>query len=200
MTGRKSTRPNKDYKEVELSTGETIKVHRVPQSITRGVVPASPRPLRPVVEMNTKAGPQKRAIKSDDPGWEEYQDAVKEWDDEKMRMQEAVTLCMALKSYPFPEAGLIFEADIKSLAAAGLLAIPDNEYSKKAMWIRTYVLGAYNDELEVDFALQELSGVPSEVIEELKENFRRTLLGQDLEAMGANSAGADTRESAEHSV
>lgn len=186
-------RPEKDYEMLKLSGGTEVTVHRVPISLINGIVPDVPKPKRPWVEMDTKGGKQRRPAKSSDPCWDEYQETLDEWAGKKSQLQQDIMLCMALKSYPFPDT-LTFDADIMELVEAGLLEIPTNKYSRKAMWLRTYVVTSQNDELELDFALQRLGGVPDEVVQELKDNFRNLLLGKDTSGVGSNATDTDSGE------
>lgn len=190
---------NKDYREYPTSRGDTLKIHAVPQPIIRAVVPKRPKPELPTVDMQLpKGGTQKRPAKPGDPGWEIYEQDLQDWNTERDDLQEAITFCMALKSYPFPEK-LSLSPDVQQLIDMGLLRLPDNPYILKFMWIRENLLGEH-DEYNVKMILHELSGVPEDIVGEMKRNFRNILLGQASRTVGeavADGAGqpeADVQE------
>jgi len=177
----------KDYEELKLSTGEAVKVHRVPNALVKGVVPTTPRPRRPQIEMKTAGGgKQLRPAKDGDPGYEEYLIAEAEWKEERDRLRDDVALCLTLKSYPIPE-GAKLQSEIQELVDFGFIRIPDNPWSRKAAWLRANVVVGQADELDVEFLQQKLGGIPEEVIEQMKENFRNSLLGKAPEPVGAGT-------------
>lgn len=189
-----SGHPVKDYEELVLSTGEKIKVHRVPQSVVRGVVPSKPRPRRPMVAMQIAGGKtQQRPAKEGDAGWEDYLDAKEQWETEKDGLQGAISLVMALREYKYPE-DMRLPDHVQQLLDSNLLPVPTSEYGRKALWLRSTVLSAFQDEMEVDFALQRLSGVDPEVITQIKSNFRDTLLGKKPGAVGIGTEQSDSGE------
>lgn len=188
-------RSGNDYVDLTLTTGEKVKIHRVPQSLVRGVVPTDlQRPRRPAIEMKLPGGKkQVRPAKAGDEEWEVYAAALEEWTEAKDQLQEDVTLCLAFKGYQFP-AELVMPTEVQELVNAGMLTIPNNPWARKAAWLRATVLAAYADELEVDMQLQLLSGVPEDIIDEMKANFRNSLLGQTARGVGAGAPEADAGE------
>jgi hypothetical protein len=175
----------KQYREVTLSSGEVVKVYRVPTAVLSGIIPR-PRPRRPSVEMKLATGQtQSRPIKAGDPGWEEYQEELEQWEADRAQLQRDVSLVLALSDVEIPE-GCPLPPAIQQLVDSGLLPLPDNPYSRQALWLRTHVV-SFTDELELDLVQQELNGVPEEVIEQIKENFRNYLLREAPEAVGSRA-------------
>lgn len=173
---------HQDYKEYPTSRGEILKIHAVPQPIIRAVVPDRPKPELPLVDMQIKGGVQKRPAKPGDSVWDTYTTELKEWEAERDDLQEAITFCMALKSYPYPE-NLTLSPDVQQLVDMGLLKLPNNPFIRKFMWIRENVLGEH-DEYNVKMMLHELSGVPGDIVDEMRRNFRNILLGQATRPVG----------------
>lgn len=183
-----------DYEELTLSTGEVVKVHRVPSQVIRGVVPDRPRPKRPAVEMVLAGGKkQMRPAKDGDVGWDEYQEELTAWEEERDQLQEDITLCWAFKSYPYP-AELVFPLEMQELIDDGLIKVPENKYGRKALWLHSTVLAAMTDDLEVDMALQRLSGVPKEVVQQIKDNFLSAIRGQGPVTVGDGAKSANAGE------
>lgn len=185
-------RPQTDYGAVQeqiikqgyvnylTCTGKELHIFPVPINVVRGVKFDKPKPPRPSVEMEIVGGKtQKRWMKAGDPGWENYQEELKEWSSGKNELQDAVALCLALKDFSFPKE-LEFPDSILELVDLELLEIPDNIYLKRVMWLECAGYIGQNDTLEIDWILQQLSGVPEEVIDNMKESFRNLLLGKNI--------------------
>lgn len=168
------------------SKGEEVVIWAVPQQIIRSITPDKKKPQRPQIEMQLPKGVvQKRFINKNDENWELYQEELDTWEQEKNDLQEAVTYCFALKTYPYPNP-LAFSDELEELSRMGLLSIPSNPYLKKFMWLRENVI-AQHDEYNIRWIIQKLSGVPEEVVEEQKASFRNMLLGKDSARMGTNN-------------
>lgn len=187
----KVNRPISDYQEYTTYRGETIKVYAVPQQLIRGITPTREKPKRPWVEMKTKTGSQQRPAKQGDTEWDIFQEELEKWEEEQDELQEAVTMVMALRDYSIPKDPQIvdFPDHIKILIESGLLKLSDNIWVRKFSWLRSSVLGQH-DEYNISLIIQKLSGVPEDIIDEMKANFRRILLGQTHRGMEAdNGAG-----------
>ena len=91
---------------------------------------------------------QDRFAKEGDPGWEEYQDDLTEWDTEKLQLQEAAKFVTSLRDYQFPDP-LAFPKHTQDLIDAELLTVPKNVFLRKMMWLRAVVLLSQNDEVEI---------------------------------------------------
>lgn len=189
-SSRRGSISKADYREITLSTGRKVRVHRVPESIISTILPNSSKPKRPWIDMQTKAGTQKRPAKQGDPEWDAYQVELEEWEEQKERLQEDVRLVLALRSEEIPDP-LVFPDEIQALIDAGLVEVPDNEYSQKAMYLRSTVLAAFVDDTEVFLTLQKLSGVPEEAVEQMKDNFRRSLLETSTERVETEVISTD---------
>lgn len=196
MRSAKNGSSGKDYEEFVTSRGVNLQVFPVPQKIVSAVIPKKPKPRRPEVEMAVAKGPpQKRFMKAGDPGWDAYQEGLEAWEEEKDALQEAITFCLALKTFPYP-ADLTFSPEIQELADAGLLNIPDDPYVRKFMWIRENLLGQH-DELQITWIVNKLSGVPEEMIEQMKDSFRRAILGETANGLGNIVEAATIQQSEE---
>lgn len=182
----------KDYEDLVVSSGEKVKVHRVQTSLVKGVIPDVPRPRRPQIEM-TIAGNKKqlRPAKEGDPEYLDYEIAKLEWEDLKSQLQDDVTLCLALKSYPIPEGALKFSSEIQELIDDGLLPIPQNKWNRKAAWLRDNVIVTRDDELQLQWTMSKLDGIPEEIIEEQKASFWNSLRRQDAGTVGPGTDGVE---------
>lgn len=170
----------------KTASGIELTIHTVPQVIIQAVVPKRPKPEVPYVDMTLpKGGTQKRAAKEGDAVWAKYQEDLNEWLAERKDLQEAITFCMALKSYPFPDT-LSLSPELKALVDAGYLTLPDDPYLRKMTWIRENLLGQH-DEYNITMLLNELAGVPQEVIKSMKESFWNFLLGKTTDEVGAGN-------------
>lgn len=193
MATRKKVSSNKIKESKEYTTGRGIKltVYPVPQPVINGLTPKTKKPTKPTVDMPIKGGGvQKRTIKEGDEGWEQYQEELQAWEDEKEALQDDVALCLALRDFDgYPGNGKLgledFPEYFQSLVDDELLEFPDNIYRRKALWLRTEVVGQ-NDELEIGWIVNELSGVSEEVIQQMKDSFRNRLLGQGSQILGAS--------------
>lgn len=196
MTAKKN-RPVSDYQEYTTYRGEEIKVYAVPQQLIRGITPTKDKPKRPWVEMKTKTGTQKRPAKKGDAQWDVFQDEMESWEEEQDELQEAVSMVMAVRDYSIPTNPQLadFPDHVKVLIESGLLKLSDNIWIKKFSWLRAGVLGQH-DEYQISLIIQKLSGVPEDIIDEMKANFRRVLLGQNRSGMEAgNGVGSQDAES-----
>jgi hypothetical protein len=149
-----------------------------------------------MVTMQTKAGEQQRLAKGGDPEYEIWEAEKEEWETERDELQEAVRLCLALREYPISDP-MKFPDHIQDLLDDGLVQIPAGQHSDyylEAMWLKAVPLAAMVDEMEVMFTIQLLSGIDQEVIDEMKSNFRRSLLGQTVEEVGTGTESADSGE------
>lgn len=179
-------RPTEDYcKSFTTSRGVELKIYPVPQHVLAAIKPEQPKPVRPTVDMQTKGGLQTRWAKEGDPGWEQYQEALQDWKDAQNELEQAVTYVLALKGVRIPDP-VTFSPDIEELAADGLLDIPANKWLRKFMWLRLNIIGQH-DEFEIMTHIQELSGVPREVVDQIRANFRDILSGKTTGTVGAGA-------------
>lgn len=176
-------RPKTDYETHTTVDGEVVHVYTPPLDLILGIVPAWPRPQTLMHTMETKAGPQERLAKEGDPGFEDYQAQLKKWRKDREDLQEAAKLVTALRDVKYPNP-MVFPPHVQDMIDAGMLAVPEHPYLLKEMYLKATVLEAQHDEQEVNFKIQIRSGVPEEVIDELKSNFRNYLLGEVASTMG----------------
>lgn len=168
------------------SRGLQLTIHAVPQTIIQAVVPKRRKPELPLVEMKLPKGDvQKRPAKEGDAVWPEYQEALAEWMRERKDLQEAITFCMALKSFKFPNP-ITLSPELNGLVTGGYLTLPDDPYLLQFMWIRENLLGQH-DEYNVTMILNELSGVPEDVVAAMKASFRDFLLGKTSDSLGTGN-------------
>lgn len=181
----------------KTAAGIELTIHAVPQVIIQAIVPKRPKPDVPVVEMTLpKGGIQKRAAKEGDAVWDSYQEELNKWLAERKDLQEAITFSMALKSYAFPET-FSLSPELQALVDAGYLTLPDDPYLRKMAWIREHLLGQH-DEYQITMLLNELAGVPEEVIKSMKESFWNFLLGETSDKVGTgNTKDATNSENIE---
>lgn len=171
------------YEEYTTAKGNELKVYTIPTTLVRTIKPVRPKPKRPTVEMKIAGGKtQARAIKNTDAGWEEYAEELNEWEEEKKDLQDAVGLVLALRDFQFPDP-IKFPDEIVQLEEDGLIEIPTDKYLCKALYLETIVL-TEQDRLEISWLVQKLSGVPEEIIDEMKASFRDILLGKNSKGVG----------------
>lgn len=184
----KANRPISDYEEYTTYRGETVKVYAVPQQLLRGVTPTREKPKRPSVTMKTKVGEQQRWAKKGDPEWDDYQELLEQWEQEQDELQEAISYCLALRDYDIPSDPKVedFPNHLKVLIETGLLPLSKDIWLRKFAWLRAVVLGQH-DEYNISLIIQRLSGIPEDIINEMKKNFRNILLGQTPRGLGESA-------------
>lgn len=189
-----SSKTVKDYREYTTARGIKLEIYPVPQAIIRSIVPKTPRPEVPTVVMQLpNKGTQKRAATEKDGAvWDKYQYALQQWQKEARDMQEAVTFCLALRTFKFPEV-LTVSPELQGLIDAGLVAMPEDPYRRKMMWLRENVIGEH-DEYEITLHIQLLGGTPEDIIKEMKESFRNTILGKKPEPVGEDAYAESASE------
>lgn len=200
---KRKARITLDYREYTTSSGEVVKVHSVPPPIVKAIRPKNPKPQRPWIVMKTKTGEQKRPIRKDDDGWDDYQVELSSWEEERDELQDAASLVLALRSYEVDDGLTILDATVDDLpfpdyvymlVKQGIMEpLPDDEYLLKSMWLETCVLGQH-DTLEINWIVQELGGTPKEMVQQIKDNFRNRLLGNVTRAMEQQIEDGDGTE------
>lgn len=186
----------KEYEEYTTTRGKTFKIYPVPLQIINNM--STPydheKPKRPVVEMKTKGGTQKRWIKKGDEGWDEYQEEVEEWTQKCDNFRNCVAYVTALQDFEYPNE-LKFKPVTQLLITQGFVKIPNNEWEHKWMWMQDRYVGSH-DEMEIDWILKKFSGIPEEIVDAQRERFRNILLGQNSRPVGDGAEGS-TGESEE---
>lgn len=188
-----------DYLDVPLSTGGEVRVHRVPETLIQTIKPGRPKPKRPSVDMVTKTGTQARPAKDGDAEYEVWSAEMDEWGQEYEDLKESVTFVMALKDVEYPEDDEAFEEavpeDVWEMVDMGLTEVPKDPLQRQVFFLRSTLMRSMIDEMQINLALQRLSGVPKEMIDQIKANFRRGLLGPDSDAVGPVSEDSNGQES-----
>lgn len=187
-----------DYLDVPLSTGGSVRVYQVPETIIQSIKPPNSKPKRPTVIMHTKAGDQHRPAKSGDAEYDSWIVEVEEWEQEYDDLKEAVTMVLALKDVEYPEDADyedMLPDDVVQLIELGLTEIPDDPLQRDAFYLRATLMRTMIDEMQINLALQRLSGVPRETIDQIKANFRNSLLGPEPPRVGAIPEDTNGQES-----
>lgn len=202
------TKPTIESKEFTSAKGELLVIHAVPQLALAGVKLNRPKPVRPQLEMPIKGGGvQKRWAKSGDPEYDEWEEAKAEWEAEKDKLEESITKVMALRTYEVAPGLTLIKATkdqlplpehIQLLIDTEVLELPDNVWTYKRLWLDSTVL-SQQDDIEMTWILQELAGVPEEVIESMKAQFRRSIFGASLERLGSSDGANATAEEGDES-
>lgn len=183
-----------DYTEFTTVEGKVLHIFTPPLELIASITPPREKPLQPTVEMELASGDtQTRFAKKGDPGWDKYQTDLDDWGQEKLDLQEAAKFVTALQDFQFPDP-LTFPVHTQEMIDAELLTVPANIYLKKMMWLRAAVLLSQNDEVEIDFVIQVRSGVPEEMIDQIKENFRSHFRESVSEEVGIPSAKSEASE------
>jgi len=109
--------------------------------------------------MEVAAGPpQKRPIKEGDPGWDDYNEELNEWEAEQSALEDAKGKVLALRELEVLEGMTILKINADDLEfpdymvmleEAGEFEFPKNPWLLKALWLDTYVLGQH-DEIELN--------------------------------------------------
>lgn len=167
-----------DFTEFTTMKGEKLRVFTPPLSLINGIVPDRSRPRKPVVQMETKGGKQGRLAKEGDPGFEEWQEEIEKWEDEQMELQTAARLVTALRDYEYPSPITkdCFPKHVQQMFDDGLVQLPENSFLLKARYLQATALESQQDGYEVGYIIQLRSGVPAEVVEQIKRSFRDRLL------------------------
>lgn len=178
-----------NIRELILTNGMIVTIHAVPTSQVMGLVPR-PKPKHPMIAMPIATGQvQMRPAKDGDVEWFEYQEQLETWETDRAQLQRDVIQVLAFgDDYEYPDP-IVLPAGIQRLIDTGLRPAPVGEWALKASWLRSYVLTGLQDEMDVDLALQEMSGVPLEVLDEIKANFRN-----NLRRTGTERVAEDTTE------
>lgn len=195
-----SKRPmKKDYIEVELVSGEQIKIFAIPQALVWSITPDWPRPKIPQIEVKTGTGgiEVRDAKPKDGKVYEDWKNEDVRWEEEQDKLQEAATLVLAAKEHQFPT-DLFKELpqEIRMLYDVGMLHWPENPVLQRAEYLKAVVVKGQMDDFNVQMAIRKQQGIPEEVIEQMKSNFLRLLHGRTSELMEeafdeADASGGD---------
>ncbi len=183
-----------EYLDVTTSKGETLRVYPVPENIIRGVIPNAKKPPRPKIEMKVKGGTQSRWAKDGDPEFDVWSEEIDEWKEMRDDLRDQTRLVIALRDYKYDDP-IALPAHIQQLVDMGNLVLPGDPLPLRAMYLQSTSLERQVDESEVYFAIQQLSGVPEEVVDQMKADFRNILYGTT-----ARKVGRGDSEDAEESV
>ena len=171
---------------VLLSNGDTLTIHAVPMSEILSIAPGA-EPEKPTITMELATGQkQTRFAKEGEPEYEAWQKRLADWERDKRTLQNDVVLVLAMgDEYEFPEP-IELPKGIQRLIDTGLRSPINNEWSLKATWLRCNLITTMDDQLEIDLALQEMSGTPKEAVQKIKDNFRNRFRGALPEGLGAD--------------
>jgi len=189
---KKTRKLVKNYIEYTTKkSGDVVRIYAIPPQILSGLMIETPKPAKPTIEMKTKTGYQSRPIKEGDEGWDEWQKALEEWEEEQSQLEDAVTMVLALRDCPVNGSTLLeieaseltFPRYMKLLADRGQFSFPTNEFMLKHLWLQEHVIGQH-DEIEIGWELRKLGGEPEDLIEQMKASFRDKIYGQITESVG----------------
>lgn len=196
---KKQNSKEANFIDYETTKGEMLRFYAVSDDIVNAVLPPEPKPKRPFVVMQTKVGEQKRPAKQGDMEWDEYQDELDEWNRKRDVLRGEVKLVLSLRDYKYPDANAMLRPDMQELVEDGLLEIVHPKWSMKALHLKQGPLESNVDDRESFYIIQELSGMPEEVIVQMKEDFRNLLLrpitpilgGEDSERFGTSGENGE---------
>ena len=184
--------------------GVVYTVFRVPQNIVSTVKPTRPKPPRPWITMTTASGEQKRPMKKGDEGWDEYLEAVADWEQERKDLVDSVSIVLAVgkhlwvndeKTITLIEAeqdDLEFSEDTQIMLDAGLIELPDNIWALRAFWLDDWHFGQH-DLIEIQWIIMKLNGTAQEVINNIKESFRSSVSRETAKELDAGDSAAETQ-------
>ena len=181
------------YKLFTTYNGTSLTVWPVPQLVLAGVKPERPKPPRPKLRMKlATGGTQERWAKGGDVEYDDWQIELGEWQEEKSKLEEAVAKVMALRSFEVKPGLTLVQAEATDLTfsevtsllfESGVIEKPDNKWLLKALWVDSELLTP-QDDLELTWIVQELGGVPEDIIQQMKDSFRSSLLGTTTPTVG----------------
>jgi len=167
---------DKQYADYTTVSGHKLKFYPVAETIIAAIVPGEPKPRRPMVEVpvGTKGQVQTRPAKDGDVEFDVWKSDLEDWEERRDDLQVMARLILSLKDYEYPK-DLSLPDILQELAAEGLFREPKTSIEKKAFYLYSNVITSPIDEQEIMFIIQRLGGIPEEVIDQMKETFRRTL-------------------------
>lgn len=172
-----------------LETGETIAIYTPPMDLILELLPDWEKPQHPLVSMEIAGGKKQwRKAKEGDEGFEDYQRQIEKWEKELVDLREAGRYVMALRDVRYLKT---LPAHIQELVDDGLLKVPTNNLLRKFFYLRATILANQEDANNIGLIIMRRTGVPEEVIEQFKSNFRNTLMGAGSETVGGNSGDDD---------
>ena len=158
-----------NYKEVELTTGRTVKVYAPPVlRISRMLDEKYPEPQKPIVTETTGPGRAISMIIEDDP---EYKRKMEEREiDIDKESGELNILFALLDEQPPDDFSMDFYLDILSYSNPDLKA-RDGKNGRKLDWIEWDLLSNPADETRVAQAINSLISVDMEVVDSIGKSF-----------------------------
>lgn len=171
------------YVDYVTTGGKTLRFFSPPDQIVAGLTPYK-KPKRPVKTVKIKGGhTQDLLVKQGDPEFEVWQDSIQDWKEACEKLQDCARLVLSLEEYKYPDP-IVLPSKIANLIEFELLEKPTNVIEWKALYLRSTVLVSSADENEAFFIIQRLTGVPEEVIDKMKDDFRNLLLGNAIDRTG----------------
>lgn len=163
-----------DFKVVKTSAGFTLKIYAPPMNLVWGAKPARSRPQVPVHEMQTATGKQTRPAKPGDAEWEPYLIEARAWEEEQDQLQQDLQLVLSLRDFQWPTP-IVLPDYLMAYVAAGMFPWSGNLIEQRVIYAKAVLAPTPEDLMEIRLAVNELTGVPADVIQEFREKFRSDL-------------------------
>ena len=168
------------YKDVELSTGLTVRVYRSPlRKIQAMVLEKDPMPLPPLVSEQVRSGRVETIANPSDP---DYLQALKEWREREPARKEQIDILEGLsmlRDLKVPD-----DWDVEQVAG-DIARFHDPDWKpregpmgRKADYLQWEVLGDPIDAYRVEIARAELSGIDEEEVRANQASFRDNSEGE----------------------
>lgn len=164
------------YLEVELSTGATVKVYAPPSiKLNEIVTKKYPDPLPPIRESKSVSGDVVKMSIDNDPEYLREKERI-----EALRMSEVgdLTMLFALKDVVVPEDFTMDEVgEIVSLTQPDWKP-REGTSGRKLDYLEWIFLANFADQIKIQKALAELSGIDLDAVKNIEASFRSNVEGQ----------------------
>jgi hypothetical protein len=165
-----------NFKEIELTTGQTVKVYAPPSiRIFRILEKKYPEPQKKIVTEKTATGREISMIIDDDP---EYELEVTERDAKIDAESQELNILFALKDEKVPD-DFSMESYLEILSYSNPdLKAREGRTGRKLDWIEWELLANPADTSRVQIAINDLISVDLEVVDQIERSFPDTVEGE----------------------
>jgi hypothetical protein len=168
------------YKDVELTNGMTVRVHRSPTQRVLAMVEAKdPKPTVPIYTEINVTGREVSMPIPDDPA---YLKALNEWNARQQQREDEINMLEALYEFPDLEVPEDWDVD-KEVGEVARFYDPDwtprtGKMGRKLDYIQWHILGDSMDAYSVQAARAELSGIDIAEVNAITASFRDQVEGE----------------------
>ncbi len=172
------------YKEVTTSTGITVRVYPVPDTVILALLPGGEQePVLPKHVMDTAVGKQPRDAKPGDPEWEVYNVAHERWTERADQLRQDARLIAAMRDssdqpdfdWPAEITPDILPLFVRLTVQSKQLEWPEDPLSLMALWFRSVIAPTQDDLANIIDAISLLSGTDPALIASFRQELQRKL-------------------------